>query len=389
MKLDKNYLLAGSSVLLLLVSSVFSVPGETHGHDRNSLGPIRPFAVRPSITPSPVSGGRNLPARLKRQAATVTASNDQNDDLLVDASFEDEQISLERRRHRFTSIACHGVHIKKAVLDMRATVTGADADRASLLYGLAWLAGNPDPLGAVRALGYDIDVSKQVDRPCTDGSPNQMCVERARQLATLIDATLGLGSTEERLLFRQSAAALGIAPDCNGRTSPEAAPAVLEALPDSAANLSLDASLGDEQIDLSRRTDELHHVKYMVFKLKEVIISGVRHASDETPDEIELHARITGQDRKAGGLLYALAWRAGVLDPLGSVRALGYDIDVIMEQNQPCTDRSSGQACVESARRLASLIDGTLGLGSVEERARFRRDAAAIGIAPVCSPQEP
>ena len=127
----------------------------------------------------------------------------------------------------------------------------------------------------------------------------------------------------------------------------------------------------------------------MEIKLKEVFITGVAPSNNETPDAIELRARITGADRKTGSLLYSLAWLAGNPGPLRTVRALGYDIDLFVEQNQPCTNGSSGQACVERARRLATLSDGTLGLGSVDERAQFRRDAAAIGPASDCSLREP
>ena len=99
-------------------------------------------------------------------------------------------------------------------IELRATITGADAGQGSLLYALAWLAGDTDPLGSVRALGYDIDITKEHDQPCSDGQPSQVCVEHARRLATLLDATLALGSPDERAQFRLDAAAIGLAPDC-------------------------------------------------------------------------------------------------------------------------------------------------------------------------------
>jgi hypothetical protein len=104
---------------------------------------------------------------------------------------------------------------------------------------------------------------------------------------------------------------------------------------------------------------------------------------------ISLRAMLEGADADQGSLPYALAWLAGDTDPLGSVRALGYDIDVVKEHEWPCNDQLPRQACINVARQLATLIDATLGLGSPAERAQFRRDASAIGVAPDCAQQEP
>jgi hypothetical protein len=108
------------------------------------------------------------------------------------------------------------------------------------------------------------------------------------------------------------------------------------------------------------------------------------------PKEIvALGARVTGTEIVTGSLLYALAWLAGEPDPLGSVRALGYDIAVSNSHVHSCPNQRTGNTCENAAHRLATLLDATLALGGPEERARFRRDASAIGIAPDCSTREP
>jgi hypothetical protein len=132
MRFQKNYLVAVSGVMILVVSFLLSAPRTTK--------------ATPWIS--------------------QTAVADTSDDLSIDAALGDENISLERRKHRRPGTCCSVVIISiigvlvgrpagdggPPTIDLRATITGTDAVRGSLLYGLAWLAGDTDPLGAVRAL---------------------------------------------------------------------------------------------------------------------------------------------------------------------------------------------------------------------------------------------
>src|SRR5882724_1070634 len=231
MRFQKNYLVAVSGVMMLVVSFLLSAPRTTQATSSIS------------------------------QAAVA----DTSDDLSIDASLGDTQVVLKRkhRRPRGTLIVIQIIAVliatrpsdngRPPMIDLNATITGADAVQGSLLYALAWLAGYPDPLRSVRALGYDIDVSEEHDRPCTDGPPSGLCQERARRLATLLDATLALGSPDERLQFRQGASALGVAPDCSAAATTGDSPVLRAASPDRPADLLIDASIGDRQIVLTRK----------------------------------------------------------------------------------------------------------------------------------------
>ena len=223
-----------SMVLLLstslLVSSILSAPRVATGADSKSVAPTKSVAVvQGSETQSPVSGFVARRTRLVASSSSHAALPGRADDLSIDASLGDESIVLERKKKQrpplqdIVVIKINNVSSSSLMsradggapmIDLRATITGDDAVQGSLLFALAWLAGDADPLGSVRALGYDIDVSKEHERTCTEGPPSQGCIERARRLATLLDATLALGSPDERAQFRQDAAALGLAPDC-------------------------------------------------------------------------------------------------------------------------------------------------------------------------------
>lgn len=98
------------------------------------------------------------------------------------------------------------------------------------------------------------------------------------------------------------------------------------ASPSAPGGLSIDASLGDAQIALKRRhwRPELH---FLAIHFTSVFTTAATQSDDPGPQPIDLRATITGADARLGSLLYALAW-AGDTDPLRSVRALGYDIDV-------------------------------------------------------------
>ena len=124
-------------------------------------------------------------------------------------------------------------------------------------------------------------------------------------------------------------------------------------------------------------------------KLQDVIVTPVHHGSSGGDGHADLEVRITGDDIIPGSLLYAVAWLAGEPDPLGSVRALGYDIDVSIRHIHSCSDRASGFTCERASHQLATLLDATLALGSAEDRVQFRRDASAIGFGPECSTRQP
>jgi hypothetical protein len=145
-------------------------------------------------------------------------------------------------------------------------------------------------------------------------------------------------------------------------------------------DFSIGASHGDGELVVEVKAGR-DKDKYLIMKFYDVIVSGY--------PRIDLGAMIEGEDADRGTLPYALAWLAGDKDPVGTVRALGYDIEVRKLYERPCTDQLPGQTCVDVARRLATLIDATLGFGSPDERARFRQDASKIGIAPDCSPRVP
>ena len=401
MNASKNYLSVVSGVMMVVVSLVLSVPQVTNGSDRKWSGTTGPVTiVQQPKTRLPMSG---LASRTSMANAFISQATeaDTSDDLSIAASFGDENISLERKKHRRQGCICHivvisiiGVLVGKPageqgppIIDLRATITGADAVRGSLLYGLAWLAGDLDPLRSVRALGYDIEVSKQHDRPCSEGQPSPVCADRARRLATLLDAMLPLGNPSEQALFRQGASALGVAPDCSAAATTGDSPVLRGAPFDKPADLLIDASIGDRQIVLTRKAGG-SEVKYLEIRLQDVIVTSVPQGPPDHGGNVDLDVRITGAGMIPGSLLYALAWLAGQPDPLGSVRALGYDIAVSNQRAQSCTNQRAGTTCENEARRLATLLDATLAFDSGQERTQFRRDASAIGISPVCSSQE-
>jgi hypothetical protein len=260
------------------------------------------------------------------------------------------------------------------MVELRATITGEDAVRGSLFYGLAWLAGDADPLASVRALGYDIDATREHDRPCTNGPANRTCLERARRLATLLDATLALGDPNERLLFRQSAGALGVAPDCSAPVT-----RALMSEESTRRDLLIDAVLGDREVTVRKAGRD--RTEYLVVKMKEAFVAS---GDGEPPPSIDLRVTIEGADANRGSLPYALAWLAGYSDPLGPVSGLGYDLTVRNQRVHSCSKVLPGYTCEIAARRLATLVDATLALGGGDERTQFRRDSAAIGIAPDC-----
>ena len=225
----KNYPLAGSRFLILLGWLTLSLPHATEGHYIHRLGHAEPVKV-PNTTAelAPMTGTVVACATPVLFPASSAAASEQSGppDILIDALLGDAQIVLERRIRKAGNSTLKYLVIKledtrvssftsSQRIDLRAMLEGADAHQGSLPYALAWLAGNPDPLGSVRALGYDIEVVKEHERPCTDELPSQACVNLGRQLATLIDATLGFGSPEERAQFRRDASAIGIAPDCS------------------------------------------------------------------------------------------------------------------------------------------------------------------------------
>ena len=225
----KNYPLAGCRFLILLGSLVLSLPHATESHYIHALGHAEPVKV-PNATAelALMTGAVGARATPGMPPVSSAAASEQSGppDIMIDAFLGDTQIVLERRIRKtgtntltYLDIMLKKVRVTSVTssqkIDLRAMLEGADALQGSLPYALAWLAGNADPLGSVRALGYDIEVVKEHERTCTDQLPSQACVNLGRQLATLIDAMLGLGSPEERAQFRRDAAAIGIAPDCS------------------------------------------------------------------------------------------------------------------------------------------------------------------------------
>ena len=394
MKSFKNYFFAWSGVLILLVSPLFGLSIGARPSESKSISLTTPV---PFIQPLPVRDRHVAHRMLEPSQASFGDSPDDPQDLSIDVSVGDEQVVM-KRKHRRTHggtlivIQIIGVLVGRTVgdggprtVELEAAVTGADAVRGSLLFGLAWIAGDPDPLRAVRALGYDIEVSTEHERRCSDTLANEVCEEGARRLATLLDATLMLGTPGELALFRQGATALGVVPDCVAAPTNGASAVSRTASPDEQADLSIDASIGDREIALTRKAGR-PQLEFMDIKLKEVIVtSGPQGTPGGHGASIDLEARITGEDIIPGSLLYAVAWLAGEPDPLESVRALGYDIDVSIRHTHGCRSQSQAFTCENEAQGLATLLDATLALGDVEERVQFRRDATAIGLAPQCS----
>jgi hypothetical protein len=222
---QKNYPLSGSRFLILLAWLTLSVPYASQGHYLHP-GPVE--HVEALNATAELLSTTTFAARATPELSIVSgdASSEQTEppDILIDGVLGDRQIVLERRIRRTGTNTLKYLVIKiedgRAVsftrrIDLRAMLEGVDAIQGSLPYAIAWLAGNPDPLGSVRALGYDIELVKEHEQPCTEQLPSQACVNLGRQLTTLIDATLGFGSAEERAQFRRDASAIGIAPECS------------------------------------------------------------------------------------------------------------------------------------------------------------------------------
>lgn len=234
MKVNKNYLkiypLAASRFLILLGSLALSLPQATGGHYIHPLGHADPVKVlNTTAEPALFTGSAVESATPELTSVSSAAASEQSgppDIILIDASIGAAQIVFERRIRKvgtntlkYLVIELKNVRVSSLAssqrIGLRARFEGADAIQGSLPYALAWLAGNTDALGSVRALGYDIEIVKEHERPCSDQLPSQECINLGRQLATLIDATLGFGRPEERAQFRRDASAIGIAPDCS------------------------------------------------------------------------------------------------------------------------------------------------------------------------------
>lgn len=228
---QKNYQLSVSRFLILIASLALSFPYATQGNYIHPLGhaePVKAPNATAELVPMTTVVAPAAPGLSPVSSAAASEQSGQSGlpDILIDAFLGETQIVLERRIRRTGANTLKYLVIKiedgrvvsftsSRRIDLRAIVEGADALQGSLPFALAWLAGNTDPLDSVRALGYDIDVVKEHERPCTDQLPSQACVNVARQLATLIDATLGFGNPEERAQFRRDASAIGIAPECS------------------------------------------------------------------------------------------------------------------------------------------------------------------------------
>jgi hypothetical protein len=221
--------LAARRFIIQLATLALSFPYASQGDYIHPLGHSEHVkTLNETAELVPMTGNIVPCAILKRSFVSSTVASEQPDppDILIDAFLGETQIVLERRIRRAGTNTLKYLVIKiedgrvvsftsSRRIDLRAMLEGADALQGSLPYALAWLAGNTHPLDSVRALGYDIEVVKEHERPCTDQLPSQACVSLGRQLATLIDATLGFGSPEERAQFRRDASAIGVAPECS------------------------------------------------------------------------------------------------------------------------------------------------------------------------------
>jgi hypothetical protein len=151
------------------------------------------------------------------------------------------------------------------------------------------------------------------------------------------------------------------------------------------SDIFIDASLGDKEIVLEKAGRDRGN-EYLVVVLKDVTVS---RSQGEPPQSVDLRAVIEGVDAQWGSLRYAVAWLAGLADPLGAVRALGFEITVSNARVHSCSNHLRSYTCENAAQDLATLIDATLALSNSAERARFGKDAAALGVAPDCARREP
>jgi hypothetical protein len=154
MRSFKNYLLAASGVLVLPVAFVLSAPRATVEYDCKPIGPSRLIAsVQSRMVGLPMSGRVGVRPMLAKSSISQASVSDQSDDLLIDASLGGENIVVERKKkrkalHDFVFISVTNVSSSSIrasdeggapMIDLRATITGADAVHGSLLYALARL----------------------------------------------------------------------------------------------------------------------------------------------------------------------------------------------------------------------------------------------------------
>jgi hypothetical protein len=108
---------------------------------------------------------------------------------------------------------------EKVKVGVKATITGEEAQLASLIYPLKKLTHGAAAATDLQNSGWDFDVV-DTSRPCQDVLSSDECLTLAHQLSKTIDASLVNAPVEERDGFRQAAAVLGVPPDDCGRSSP-------------------------------------------------------------------------------------------------------------------------------------------------------------------------
>jgi len=96
---------------------------------------------------------------------------------------------------------------------IKTRLTGADAAVGSLLYPVAFLGNGSDPIGALRAQGYDVSIMGDAPTEnCETMLGNLVCTMLATQLSRSIDASLTLGDAAAHDAFLTGAQALGFPP---------------------------------------------------------------------------------------------------------------------------------------------------------------------------------
>ena len=108
---------------------------------------------------------------------------------------------------------------EKVKVGVKATVTGEEAQLASLVYPIAKLTHGAGAATDLQNSGWDFGVV-DTSRPCQDVLSSDECLALAHQLSKTIDASLATAPPDERAGFRQGAGLLGVPPDDCSRSSP-------------------------------------------------------------------------------------------------------------------------------------------------------------------------
>jgi hypothetical protein len=103
---------------------------------------------------------------------------------------------------------------EKVKVGVKATVTGEEAQLASLVYPIAKLTHGAGAAADLQNSGWDFGVV-DTSPPCQDVLSSDECLALAQELSKTIDVGLATAPAEERDGFRQGAGILGVPPnDC-------------------------------------------------------------------------------------------------------------------------------------------------------------------------------